>query len=93
MVTLPSLRTQLQASVKRTDMLLLMLGEREEELEGLLSDMREVKTMYQGHMQELMLQVAPEQPIAAVAVASGQGQGRGRGGEGRIEGEVEGVGS
>jgi hypothetical protein len=44
---------------KQVEVLLVLLGEKEEELEGLLHDMNEVKHLYKSHIEELMQQVAP----------------------------------
>ena len=51
---LPTLKEELQSSKKQIDVLLVLLGEKEEELEATLMDMKEVKNMYTAHMEELL---------------------------------------
>ena len=60
--TLPSLRAEVERSGKRIELLLVLLGEKEEELEGLMGDMREVKTMYRAHLEELLEKSNPPPP-------------------------------
>ena len=43
----------------RCDTLLVLLGEKEEELQASLADTDEVRALYQRQIEELMLKVAP----------------------------------
>lgn len=52
--SVPQLTEELQSLKKRVELLLVLLGEKEEELEAALQDMQEVKTMYRSHMEELI---------------------------------------
>ena len=52
----------MERSGKRIELLLVLLGEKEEELEGLMGDMREVKTMYRAHLEELLEKSNPPPP-------------------------------
>lgn len=61
--SVPGLRAEVEACTKRTEMLLVLLGEKEEELEGALADMKEVRTMYRAHMDELLDKCNP--PLTA----------------------------
>ena len=50
------------ASKKRIEVLLIMLGEKEEEVEAVMSDLKEVKNMYRAQMDDLLTQVmGPEE--------------------------------
>lgn len=44
---------------KRNDTLLILLGEKDEELQASFSDNMEVKNLYRVHIEELLLQLAP----------------------------------
>ena len=50
----PSLVEEVAALRKQNDVLLSLLGEKEEELEAAMADMREVKGMYKAQMDELL---------------------------------------
>lgn len=50
---------ELSAAAKQRDVLLVLLGEKEEELEAAVTDMAEVKCMYQSHIQELLDKLTP----------------------------------
>lgn len=52
--SVPTLKFELQAVTKRLELLLVLLGEKEEELEAMMSDMKEMKNMYRNHIEELM---------------------------------------
>lgn len=56
----PDLRSDLAENQKQVDILLVLLGEKEEELEGLMQDMKEIKLMYQDHIKDLMDRIVPE---------------------------------
>jgi hypothetical protein len=60
--SVPQLKAEAEALGKRTEMLLVMLGEKEEELEAVLGDMREVKHMYRVHLDELLEKSNPPLP-------------------------------
>ena len=53
------IQTQLSTSRKQVEVLLVLLGEKEEELEALLHDMNDVKLMYKSHIEDLLQQIAP----------------------------------
>lgn len=53
-VSLPQLQADVNAKNVRIDLLLTMLGEKEEELEAIMSDLKEVKVMYKTHYEELL---------------------------------------
>ena len=55
----PSMKEELQASRKQIEVLLVLLGEKEEELEATMMDMKEIKNMYASHIQELLENIAP----------------------------------
>lgn len=65
--SVPSLRADLEATAKRVELLLVLLGEKEEELEAMMGDMKEVKHMYRSHMEELIEKCSPPTPTAASA--------------------------
>jgi len=56
--SVPYLRDEALAARKRNELLLALLGEKEEELEALEGDMREVKGLYRAQMDELLVRVA-----------------------------------
>ena len=56
--SLPSLRDDALSARRRCDLLLALLGEKEEELEALEGDMREVKGLYRQQMDALLDRVA-----------------------------------
>lgn len=58
----PTLRADLDATAKRVELLLVLLGEKEEELEAMMGDMKEVKHMYRAHMEELIEKCSPPSP-------------------------------
>lgn len=51
---LPQLRQDFENASKQNELLLVLLGEKDEELEAMVSDMQEVKLLYQSHMEELI---------------------------------------
>lgn len=57
----PQLQEEVSSSKKQIELLLVMLGEKEEELECLITDMKEVKLMYKSHMEELLEKVTSTQ--------------------------------
>ena len=56
---MPQIKIDLEQYKKQADVLLLMLGEKEEELEGLISDMKEVKYLYSHQIEELLERINP----------------------------------
>jgi len=61
---MPQIKIDLEQYKKQADVLLLMLGEKEEELEGLISDMKEVKYLYSHQIEELLERINPPSVIA-----------------------------
>eukprot|EP00981_Chlorochromonas_danica_P005682 scaffold1172_cov180-Ochromonas_danica.AAC.9 len=59
MLELAQLQADLAEMTKQKDVLLVLLGEKEEELEASLTDMMEVKNMYQEHIRDLLEQLTP----------------------------------
>lgn len=49
----PSIKFELSEKQKQIDVLLVLLGEKEEECEAVLNDMKEIKNMYKSHLEEL----------------------------------------
>lgn len=56
--SVPQLRDEVVVSRRKNDMLLVLLGEKEEELEAMEGDMKEVKSLYRSQMNELLERVA-----------------------------------
>jgi len=52
--SVPHLQSELEAHKKRLELVLVLLGEKDEELEAMMSDMQEVKHMYRAHLEELI---------------------------------------
>lgn len=52
--SVPHLQSELDAYKKRLELVLVLLGEKDEELEAMMSDMQEVKHMYRAHLEELI---------------------------------------
>lgn len=61
--SLPSLNEQLGSMKVKNELLLTMLGEKEEELEGVLADMKEIKNLYRSELDNLLQKVAPPNPM------------------------------
>ena len=57
--SIASMKEELKSTSKKSDILLVMLGEKEEELDGLRQDMREVKNLYKDQIGQLMEQLLP----------------------------------
>ena len=55
----PKLLEKIDDYRQRNDVLLALLGEKEEELEACYVDIKEVKNMYKEQIEELMNRVAP----------------------------------
>ena len=56
---LPELTEKMGAMKRRIDVLLVMLGEKDEELEATIADMKEVKYLYRGQLDDLLMKVVP----------------------------------
>lgn len=52
--SVPKLQAENEAFTKRLELVLVLLGEKDEELEAMMSDMQEVKHMYRAHLEELI---------------------------------------
>jgi chromosome segregation ATPase len=57
--SVPHLSEEVSTHRKKLELLLTLLGEKEEELDAAYDDLKEVKSMYRGHMEELLNQIAP----------------------------------
>lgn len=56
--SLPALREEALSYRKRNELLLVLLGEKEEELEALEGDIKEVKDLYRSQIEDLLDRVA-----------------------------------
>jgi hypothetical protein len=54
LISYPIIQEDLMEYKRKNDMLLVMLGEKEEEYEALSNDMREVKSLYRNQLDELL---------------------------------------
>jgi len=82
--SVPKLQAENDAFTKRLELVLVLLGEKDEELEAMMSDMQEVKHMYRAHLEELIegsVGGAPAGGALAGSAASGRGTGSGYSGE------------
>ena len=61
------------ASRKKADLLLTLLGEKEEELEAAIADQREIKNMYKDQIEALLMQIAPPLPSDSGATEAPSG--------------------
>ncbi len=57
-IDLQRLKEQISSLQKQLEISLLLLGEKEEELEAMMLDMKDVKHMYSSHIAELVEQVS-----------------------------------
>ena len=57
---LPRLQSELEKSKKQQNLLLLMLGEKDEEIEAAYSDMQEVKVLYRAQLDALLAEKLPQ---------------------------------
>ena len=55
--SVPQLREETKASRGRIEVLLVLLGEKEEEVEAILSDLKDVRGMYKDQIEELLNKV------------------------------------
>jgi hypothetical protein len=60
--SLPDIQESLITTRKRVDLLLVMLGEKEEELEAAVGDMKEVKYLYRSQLDDLLMAAAATTP-------------------------------
>ena len=75
---MPQIKIDLEQYKKQADVLLLMLGEKEEEMEGLISDMKEIKYLYSHQIEELLERINPSialQPLIALNDGDDNGHG------------------
>ena len=59
--SVPQLTEDANTHRKKLELLLTLLGEKEEELDAAYEDLKEVKSMYRNHMEDLLNQIAPVQ--------------------------------
>ena len=59
--SVPQLTEDVNTYRKKLELLLTLLGEKEEELDAAYEDLKEVKCMYRNHMEDLLNQIAPVQ--------------------------------
>lgn len=57
-IELPRVKDECQKLQKQLEISLLLLGEKEEELEAIVMDMKEIKNMYTAHIAELIEKVS-----------------------------------
>jgi DNA repair exonuclease SbcCD ATPase subunit len=57
--SVPQLSEEIGTHRKKLELLLTLLGEKEEELDAAYDDLKEVKSMYRLHMEDLLNQIAP----------------------------------
>jgi hypothetical protein len=62
-IALPGLQEDLTVKEKQIEVLLVLLGEKEEELQGALEDMKEIKLMYRNQIEELLGKIVPTDKI------------------------------
>jgi molecular chaperone GrpE (heat shock protein) len=54
-------KADIKLLVEQNNTLLLLLGEKEEELESIYQDMKDIKSLYQAEIENLVRRVAPEE--------------------------------
>jgi hypothetical protein len=57
--SLPSLQDEIKVLKKTNDALLVLVGEKDEEVETIFSDLKEVKTLYRDQIAELLNKIVP----------------------------------
>jgi hypothetical protein len=70
---MPETLEALTAARKQVDVLLVMLGEKEEELEATIGDIKEVKFLYRRQLDELLIAATNESPHENMVGAGGAG--------------------
>jgi chromosome segregation ATPase len=68
--SLPGVQAEREAQDRRVELLLVLLGEKEEELECTVADMKEVKHMYRTQLDELIERVSGTGAISATLAAA-----------------------
>jgi len=61
--SLPRITAELADLRGKNDALLVLLGEKEEELENTIQDMQDMKSLYRTEIEKLLCHYAPEQPV------------------------------
>ena len=72
---MPKLQAENEAFTKRLELVLVLLGEKDEELEAMMSDMQEVKHMYRAHLEELIEGSVGDGAGGALVNSAGSGRG------------------
>lgn len=57
---LPHLESKVKEYEYKIDLIMELLGEKEEEVEGLTADIQEVKNLYKSYIEQLLTQILPE---------------------------------
>lgn len=74
---MPLLLEESRTCRSRIEVLLVLLGEKEEEVEAMMGDIQDVKGMYKNQMEELLEQVIVERERANRVSGLGSGSGLG----------------
>jgi len=56
---LPSLNDEIKSLKKNNEALLILLGEKDEEVETVFADLKEVKHLYRNQIEELLNRITP----------------------------------
>ena len=70
---MPALLEESRTCRSRIEVLLVLLGEKEEEVEAMMGDIQDIKGMYKDQMQELLEQVILEREKADRSTDIGSG--------------------
>ena len=70
---MPALLEESRTCRSRIEVLLVLLGEKEEEVEAMMGDIQDIKGMYKDQMQELLEQVILEREKADRSTGIGSG--------------------
>lgn len=71
--SVPALLEESRTCRSRIEVLLVLLGEKEEEVEAMMGDIQDIKGMYKDQMQELLEQVIQEREKADRSTGIGSG--------------------
>jgi TATA element modulatory factor 1 TATA binding len=71
----PALLEESRTCKGRIEVLLVLLGEKEEEVEAMMGDIQDIKGMYKDQMEELLEQVIVERERADRSTGLGSGSG------------------
>ncbi len=71
MLTILHLSEEAKLWKKQNEALLILLGEKEEELQAAIADIGEVKAMYKTHVQELLDQIVPTSTTSTTFASKG----------------------